>query len=149
MVEDTSEPEHVAGLIGSASGQPFRARVPIVHSATGAAPGRPTEVEADQLDDRAAALILRHEKVPGRDVAVNDADPMRRLQAGGGLQADIHRLPKRQRTAGGEYVEQELAREKFSDGVCEPVRGFAHLHEPRDVRMTYLTGSPKPKYKLW
>jgi hypothetical protein len=74
---------------------------------------------------------------------VNDPDSMRRLQAGGGLEADIHRLLQRQRTAGGQHVRQELARQKFADSVGDPVGGFAHVHETSDVWMAYLTRSSK------
>jgi hypothetical protein len=143
MVEHASEAEHVTELVGGAPGEPFRTRVPIIHCTRSAPPCLrvPIEIETDELDERAVALGVRDEDGSGRDAAVNDPDPMRRLQAGGGLEADIHRLLQRQRTAGGEDVTQELAGEQFPDSVGEPVEGLADLHKIRDVRMTYLAGS--------
>ena len=68
---------------------------------------------------------------------------MRLLEAGGGLEADFHRLFSRRCTAGGEQVGQELAGQKFPDDVSQPVGGFADLHQTRDVRVTYLARPAK------
>jgi hypothetical protein len=143
MVEHASEAEHVAKLVGGAPGEPFGTRVPIIHYTASAPPCLrvPIEIETDELDERPVALGLRDEYGSGRDAAMNDPDLMRRLQAGGDLEADIHRLLPWQRTAGGEHVSQEIARETFPDNVGEPVGGLADLHKTRDVRMTYLARS--------
>ena len=147
MVEHGPEAEYVAELVGRAPGQPFRAGVRNVHPARFAPPFLriPIEIEPDELDQGAVAPELRGEKEGSwGHVAVNDPDPMRLLEAGGGLEADFHRLLPRQCTAGGEQVGQELARQSFPDDVGEAVGGFADLHQTRDVRVTYLARPAKP-----
>ena len=140
MVEHGSEAEYVAELVGRAPGAPFRARVRKVQSVRFARPAlrTPIEIEPDELDQEALAPGRCGEKEGSwGHVAVNDPEPMRLLEAGGGLEADFHRLLPRGCTAGGEQVGQELTRQTFPDDEGQPVGGFADLHQTRDVRVTY------------
>jgi hypothetical protein len=146
MVEHGSEAEYVAELVGRAPGEPFRAGVRKVHSARFALPSLhiPIEIEPDELDQGALVPGLRGDKEGSwGHVAVNDPDPMRLLEAGGGLEADSHRLIPRRCTAGGKQVGQELPGQTFPDDVAEPVGGFADFHQTRDVRVTYLARPAK------
>ena len=95
------------------------------------------------LTSRRSPSPWREENGAGRDGAVNDADLMRRLQAGGGLESDVHRLMRGQRAAGGEHAGQERAGETLRENVGAPVVGLSHLEERRDVRMAYLARSLK------
>ena len=145
MVEHGPQAEHVADLVGSASGEPLGARVPIIRSAAGLAlPPRPSRDGSDELDQRAVALGPSEEDGAGRDRAVNDADldapPAGRRRPGGRCPPPppIGSAPRAASRSDSSWPVRNSATH-----VGAPVGVVADLHQTRDVGMAYLARPPK------
>jgi hypothetical protein len=131
VMEHGAEAEHVAPLVGRAPGESFGARVLGAHFTL-------VRSEANELDSGTSLGLLGHQNGERREVPVNQTGVVRGLQAGGGLQAQVHGLLHRQGAPRIEKVPQQLAGQILEDDVNGPVAGLAYLMDRGDVGMLDL-----------
>ena len=134
MLEHSAQAEHIAPLVRRVPGEAFRRNVLGALTASG---GRLAPElhgpEANELHQRPVVRRAGDQDGIRRQVAVDDAFLMRRLEAGGGLQDQAYRFVRGKDVACAEELGEELTPEHLECGPECPFLGLANVADARDV----------------